>query len=135
MANETFLDINRLIFLAVVFFSEDDIGITDYDDHRTVMNKLDAKNHPVLKWIKNVVCQFPDIEEMVEEHLIKDSPPRSQVECSKRLENLLKEIEKKHRYKTKEAIANIKKKLNKWLKVIYLYDQLIRKLVNQQGQF
>ena len=32
MANETFLDINRLIFLAVVFFSEDDIGITDYDD-------------------------------------------------------------------------------------------------------
>ena len=42
MANETFLDINRLIFLAVVF-SEDDIGITDYDDHRTVMNKLEAK--------------------------------------------------------------------------------------------
>ena len=49
MAIETFIDINRLIFLAVVFFSEDDIGITDYDDHRTVMNKLDAKNHPSIE--------------------------------------------------------------------------------------
>ena len=44
MANDqNFLDIDRIIFMAVVFFSEDDIGITDYDDHRTVMNKLDAK--------------------------------------------------------------------------------------------
>ncbi len=112
MANENFLDINRLIFLAVVFFSEDDIGITDYDDHRSVMNKLDSKNHPVLKWIKNVVCQFPDIEEMVEEHLIKDTPPRSQVECSKRLENLLKEIQKRHGYTPEDAINDIKRNLN-----------------------
>ena len=112
MANETFLDINRLIFLAVVFFSEDDIGITDYDDHRTVMNKLDAKNHPVLKWIKDVICRFPDIEEIVEQHLIKDYPPRSQVECSKRLENLLKEIEKRHGYTPADAINDIKRNLN-----------------------
>ena len=112
MSNETFLSINRLIFLAVVFFSEDDIGITDYDDHRTVMNKLDEKNHPVLKWIKNVICQFPDIEEIVEEHLIKDFPPRSQDECSKRLENMLKEIQKRHGYTPADAINDIKRNLN-----------------------
>ena len=76
------------------------------------MNKLDEKNHPVLKWIKNVICQFPDIEEIVEEHLIKDFPPRSQDECSKRLENMLKEIQKRHGYTPADAINDIKRNLN-----------------------
>ena len=49
---------------------------------------------------------------MVEEHLIKDSPPRSQVECSKRLESLLKEIQKRHGYTPEDAINDIKRNLN-----------------------
>ena len=113
MANDkSFLDIDRIIFMAVVFFSEDDIGITDFDDHRSVMIKIDSKNHPVLKWITDKLCKFEGIEEMVEDTLIKNSPPRNQEECSERLRALFQAIEKKHGYTADDAMKDIKKYLN-----------------------
>ena len=113
MANDqSFLDIDRIIFMAVVFFSEDDIGITDYDYHRSVMTKLNLKNHPVLKWITDKLCKFEGIEEMVEETLIKNSPPRNQEECSKRLRALFEAIEKRHGYTADDAMRDIKRYLN-----------------------
>ena len=76
------------------------------------VNQLFSSKVPNYKTFASVYKLFEGIEEMVEETLIKNSPPRNQEECSERLRALFQAIEKKHGYTADDAMRDIKKYLN-----------------------
>ena len=104
-------NIDRFIFTVVVLFSEDTLGINDYSTDISIMNKMKDLNNPIIKWVSTLIEKY-DVGDLIDEHILGETPPATKKECERRLLNFFKAMEKRTGYSPEQAMADIRKLLN-----------------------